>query len=256
MAPAPRHRQPGLDRPFSPSQPARNCSLRWYVARALGEENATSAHPPHRLRGARSHAVAVLAFGALASGSPPAAAASARTSTSRRATSRSRSLRRSSRSNSDSPRPATSSSRWRTSATRPCPTSRSRSTPATRRPAVRSRPAPISPGSPTRTGRVDPRERMAEVLEPGDLAEGPPHSPPAGADAAQTDTFSFGALSRATDRHDLAADSGRGRHLHHPLRIRRGTQRQGQGGDQRRRAGERRLRRDDQRQTAEGVGEQ
>ena len=54
--------------PFSRSQPARDCSLRWYVARALGEENATSAHPPHRLRGARSHAVALLAFGALASG--------------------------------------------------------------------------------------------------------------------------------------------------------------------------------------------
>src|SRR3954453_17571836 len=60
------NRTPG-NRLLSQADPARRPGSRWYVPRALGEENATSAHPPHRLRGARSHALVLLAFGAIAS---------------------------------------------------------------------------------------------------------------------------------------------------------------------------------------------
>jgi hypothetical protein len=61
------HNRRAGSRLISQFDPARKPCLRWYVPRALGEENATSAHPPHRLRGARSHAVSLLAFGAIAS---------------------------------------------------------------------------------------------------------------------------------------------------------------------------------------------
>jgi hypothetical protein len=42
--------------------------IRWYVARALGEETATSAHPPRRLRGARPLLAPITASAAIALG--------------------------------------------------------------------------------------------------------------------------------------------------------------------------------------------
>ena len=39
--------------------------IRWYVPRALGEEIATSAHPPRRLPGARSRVLPMTAFAAI-----------------------------------------------------------------------------------------------------------------------------------------------------------------------------------------------
>ncbi len=49
-------------------QVPRQCRSRWYVARALGEETATSAHPLRRYRDPRSQIAAVAVIGLLAMG--------------------------------------------------------------------------------------------------------------------------------------------------------------------------------------------
>ena len=78
-----------------------------------------------------------------------------------------------------------------------------------------------------------------KLAEPGEDVAELDAAASAGAEAAQTDTFSFGPLDagRQTKRHRLARDPGPGRrHLHGPLRARRRPRRQGEGGHRRRRA--------------------
>ena len=99
---------------------------------------------------------------------------------------------------------------------------------------------------------VDPRERLPEARHArARRAPSSTRRPPGGAEAAQTNTFSFGPLdARREHGHRLAGDAGRRRHLHRPLRARRRAQRQGEGGDRRRRPGGGRVRGHDQRQAA------
>ena len=152
------------------------------------------------------------------SASRPAATSPGRTPTSPRASSRWRSRRRSSRPTSGSRRPATCVSTSPTSATRRCRTWRSPSTPATRRRRARSRSAPTSPASRTPTDRSGSSRTSSRSASPTPATSSSPtprpaacrrprptpraastRQPAAGADAAQTDTFSFGELEPNDD---------------------------------------------------------
>ena len=122
-----------------------------------------------------------------------------------------------------------------------------------RRPATRDGPFSLALRAArarrTRTGPVWILEQdYPKLLEPGVTAKDLDDAPTAGAEAAQTNTFSFGALAPGDELDDrLARDPGAGRHLHRQLRGRRRPDRQGEGDHRRRQPGRGRVRRHDHR---------
>ena len=89
---------------------------------------------------------------------------------------------------------------------------------------ARSPCGPSSRASRSRRGRSGSSRRAYPKLD-GQTAS-------AGAEAAQTDTYSFGVAGGQPDQRDgLERDAGAGRHLHGPLPRRGGPPGQGEGGD-------------------------
>ena len=183
--------------------------MRWYVARALGEETAISARPAPNPRRARARGSSSGARSRSRAGLAPAAATSERQDANEPS--------------GDFPvavdhgevpdrpaarrRPPTCSSRSRTPATSsPRPRGHDLHRRRRRR-AARSRSAPTSPASPTPTGRSGSSRTVPEAGHAGETGAELDAAPPAGAEAAQTNTFAFGPLdARREQGHRLAGD--------------------------------------------------